>query len=68
MTSKSAFTKIQLSNQKISFIGYLAFVSNHMSADIAHSGNSAHIELNIFYVWKREGSTWRLLTRKAFKA
>jgi ketosteroid isomerase-like protein len=67
VTGKSAFTKIQLSDQKVSFIGDLAFVSNHMSADIAPSGKPAHVELNIFYVWKKEGSTWKLLARKAFK-
>jgi ketosteroid isomerase-like protein len=67
VTGKSAFTKIQLSDQKITFIGDLAFVSNHMSADIAPSGKPAHVELNIFYVWKKEGNSWKLLARKAFK-
>ena len=61
VTGKSAFTKIQLSDQKITFIGDMAFVSNHMSADIAPSGKPAHVELNIFYVWKKEGNTWKLL-------
>ena len=67
VTGKSAFTKIQLSDQKITFIGDMAFVSNHMSADIAPSGKPAHVELNIFYVWKKDGNTWKLLARKAFK-
>ena len=39
VTGKSAFTKIQLSDQKITFIGDMAFVSNHMSADIAISAD-----------------------------
>jgi ketosteroid isomerase-like protein len=67
VTGKSAFTKIQLSDQKITFIADMAFVSNHMSADIAPSGKPAHVELNIFYVWKKDGNTWKLLARKAFK-
>jgi ketosteroid isomerase-like protein len=67
VAGKSAFTKIQLSDQKITFIGDLAFVSNHMSADIAPSGKPAHVELNIFYVWEKEGGSWKLLARKAFK-
>lgn len=67
VSGKSAFTKIQLSDQKISFIGDLAFVSNHVSADIAPSGKPDHVELNVFYVWKRDGNTWKLLARKAFK-
>jgi ketosteroid isomerase-like protein len=67
VSGKSAFTKIQLSDQKITFIGDMVFVSNHMSADIAPSGKPDHVELNIFYVWKKEGNNWKLLARKAFK-
>lgn len=67
VTKKSVMTKIDLSNQKISIVGDLAFVSNHMSADVAPGGKPGHVELNIFYVWKKTGDSWKLLARKAFK-
>lgn len=67
VNKKSVMTKIDLSNQKITIIGDLAFVSNHMSADVAPGGKPGHVELNIFYVWKKNGDAWKLLARKAFK-
>lgn len=67
VNKKSVFTKIELTDQKISIVGDLAFVSNHMSADVAPGGKPGHVELNIFYVWKKNGDTWKLLARKAFK-
>lgn len=67
VTKKSVMTKIDLSNQKITIVGDLAFVSNHMSADVAPGGKPGHVELNIFYVWKKTGDSWKLLARKAFK-
>ena len=67
VNKKSVFTKIDLTDQKISFVGDLAFVSNHMSADVAPGGKPGHVELNIFYVWKKNGDSWKLLARKAFK-
>ena len=67
VNKKSVFTKIDLTDQKVSIVGDLAFVSNHMSADVAPGGKPGHVELNIFYVWKKSGDTWKLLARKAFK-
>jgi ketosteroid isomerase-like protein len=67
VNKKSVMTKIDLSNQKISIVGDLAFVSNHMSADVAPGGKPGHVDLNIFYVWKKNGDSWKLLARKAFK-
>jgi len=67
VNKKSVFTKIDLTDQKISIVGDLAFVSNHMSADVAPGGKPGHVELNIFYVWKKNGDSWKLLARKAFK-
>ena len=67
VTKKSVMTKIDLSNQQISIVGDLAFVSNHMSADVAPGGKPGHVELNIYYVWKKSGDSWKLLARKAFK-
>lgn len=67
VTKKSVMTKIDLSNQQITIVGDLAFVSNHMSADVAPGGKPGHVELNIYYVWKKSGDSWKLLARKAFK-
>ena len=67
VNKKSVMTKIDLSNQKITIVGDLAFVSNHMSADVAPGGKPGHVELNIFYVWKKSGDSWKLIARKAFK-
>jgi ketosteroid isomerase-like protein len=67
VTKKSVITKIDLSNQKITVVGDLAFASNHMSADVAPGGKPGHVELNIFYVWKKSGDSWKLIARKAFK-
>jgi len=67
VNKKSVMTKIDLSNQQITIVGDLAFVSNHMSADVAPGGKPGHVELNIFYVWKKSGDSWKLIARKAFK-
>ena len=64
---KSVFTKIDVTNQKITMMGDLAIVRNHISADIAPSGKPGHVELEIIYVFRIEGGEWRLIGRQAFK-
>lgn len=66
-SGRSDFVKIELKNQTITLSGDTALVRHELVADTADGGVANTIHLGIFLVWQKEGDTWKLLGRQAFK-
>ncbi len=66
-TKKSDFKTIELSNQSITVAGQTAIVRHILKADTNDGGIPGKVYLGIMLVWEKQGNTWKLLARQAFK-
>ena len=64
---RSVFVKIDITNQKMTLMGDVAIVRNHLSGDTNTGGKPAHVELDVTYVFRLEGGDWKLIARQAYK-
>lgn len=66
-TKKSDFKTIELSNQSVTVAGHTAIVRHVLNADTNDGGIPGKVHLGIMLVWEKQGNTWKLLARQAFK-
>lgn len=68
-SKKTVYKGINLSNQTIALAGPNAIVRHAwMGESGSGDGNWAMSKLGILQVWQKQGSSWKLLARQAFKA
>lgn len=66
-TKKSDFKTIELSDQSLTVAGNTAIVRHVLKADTNDGGIPGKVNLGIVLVWEKQGDTWKLLARRAFK-
>jgi ketosteroid isomerase-like protein len=67
VTGKSAFTKIDLKDQKIAVDGNTAIVRHKFIADTNDNGKTNTIALGVLQVWKKINNKWQLYARQGYK-
>jgi ketosteroid isomerase-like protein len=69
VSKKTVYKSIELSNQTVAIAGDAAIVRH---AWVSESGNGDgkwnESKLGVLQVWQKQGSSWKLLARQAFKA
>ena len=66
-TKKSDFKTIELSDQSVTVAGNTAIVRHVLKADTNDGGIPGKVNLGIVLVWEKQGDSWKLLARRAFK-
>jgi ketosteroid isomerase-like protein len=67
VTGKSAFTKIDIKDQRISVEGNTAIVRHRFFADTNDNGKTNSIALGVLQVWKKINGRWQLYARQGYK-
>jgi len=66
-SGKSDFVTIEFKEQTIKFAGKTAIVRHQLHAKTNDGGKPGEVHLGIMLVWQKEGKTWKLLARQAYK-
>jgi len=66
-SGKSDFVEITLSNQTVKVTGTTALVRHQLDAKTNDGGKPGEVHLGILLVWQKQGKTWKLLGRQAYK-
>jgi len=66
-SGKSDFVKIDFKDQTIKVTGKTAIVRHQLHANTNDGGKPGEVHLGILLVLQKEGKTWKLLGRQAFK-
>ena len=67
VTGKSDFTKIDVSDQKITINGNTAIVRHVLKGETVNNGATTALNIGVMLVWQKERKEWKLLGRQAFK-
>ncbi len=63
----SDFVSIDYKNQTVKVTGKTALVRHELHAKTNDGGKPGEVHLGILLVWQKEGTTWKLLGRQAYK-
>ena len=63
----SDFVSVAYKNQTIKVTGKTAIVRHELHAKTNDGGKPGEAHIGVMLVWQKEGSTWKLLGRQAFK-
>jgi hypothetical protein len=61
------FGEITISNQTISVVGEDAIVRHSFVGHTTGGGRITPVNIGVLQMWKKQGTTWRLLARQAFR-
>lgn len=68
VSRESAFRKIELGEQTISIVSDEAIVRHLFTGEtISPAGQVTPVKIGVLQVWTKEGGTWRLLARQAYR-
>ena len=67
VSGNSDFVTIDLSEQTISIVGDVALVRHKLVAETNNNGQPGKANIGVLLVWKKQGGSWKLLARQAFK-
>ena len=66
-SKKSDFVSIELKNQTVKVAGKTAMVRHELHAKTNDGGKPGEVHLGILLVWQKQGGSWKLLGRQAYK-
>lgn len=66
-SKRQTFPSITLSDRSVSVVGDDAIARHVFSGEVVTDGKSAPVHIGVMQVWHRDGGSWRLLARQAFK-
>lgn len=66
-SGKSDFVSIELKNQTVQMAGKTALVRHELHATTNDGGKPGEVHLGILLVWQKQGGSWKLLGRQAYK-
>lgn len=66
-SGKSDFVEIEFRDQTISVTDKTAIVRHQLHAKTNDGGKPGEVHLGILLVWQKQGKSWKLLARQAFK-
>ncbi len=61
------FGSIRLSGQTISVVGDNAIVRHTFDGETTGGGRTTPVHIGVLQIWHKEGGTWKLLARQAFR-
>ena len=64
---RSVWNFIDLSNQNIQIVGNNAIVRHMFTGENVSEGKTNAIKIGILMVWQKQGGSWKLLARQAYK-
>jgi ketosteroid isomerase-like protein len=66
-SGKSDFVSIEFKNQTIKVTGKTAVVRHELHAKTNDGGKPGEVHLGILLVWQKQGGSWKMLARQAYK-
>jgi len=67
-SGESHFTRLDISEQKITISGDLAIVRHKLAGDTANKGKDpGQVKLGVLYAWQKVKGNWLLMGRQAYK-
>jgi ketosteroid isomerase-like protein len=67
VSKKTVYKSIVLSDQTVAVAGNDAIVRHAWASESESGGKSSVSKIGILQVWQKEGASWKLLARQAFK-
>lgn len=68
LSRKEIFKSITLTDQSTRFVGNNAIVRQTFASDLELEGKPLSVKLGELQIWLKQGASWRLIARQAFKA
>jgi hypothetical protein len=66
-SKKTVYKSIVLTDQTVTVAGNDAIVRHAWSSESVSDGKSTMSKIGVLQVWQKQGPTWKLLARQAFK-
>jgi hypothetical protein len=66
-SKKTVYKSIVLSGQTVAIAGNAAIVRHAWASESESGGKSTLSKIGILQVWQKQGASWKLLARQAFK-
>ena len=66
-SKKSVFKTLDFKDQTIAVTGNTAIVRNTFVSDVESEGKVNPVKVGVMQVWQKEGDSWKLFARQAFK-
>jgi hypothetical protein len=66
-SKKTVYKSIVLSDQTVAVAGDNAIVRHAWSSESVSDGKSTMSKIGVMQVWQKQGTSWKLLARQAFK-
>ncbi len=66
-SKKTVYKSIVLSDQTVAVAGNAAIVRHAWASESESGGKSTLSKIGILQVWQKQGASWKLLARQAFK-
>jgi ketosteroid isomerase-like protein len=64
---KTIYKSITLSDPKVSVVGNNAIARHTFAAEVEAGGQASSPKIGVMQVWVKDGGTWKLLARQAFR-
>jgi ketosteroid isomerase-like protein len=64
---KTVYNSITLSDPKVAVVGNNAIARHTFSAEVEANGQKSSPKIGVMQVWVKDGGSWKLLARQAFK-
>lgn len=66
-SKKAVFKTLEFKDQTIAVTGNTAIVRNTFVSDVETDGKVNAVKVGVLQVWQKEGATWKLYARQAFR-
>jgi len=66
-SKKTIYKSIVLSDQTVAVVGNNAIVRHAWASESESGGKSSLSKIGVLQVWQKQGASWKLLARQAFK-
>jgi hypothetical protein len=66
-SKKTVYKSIVLSDQSVAVAGNAAIVRHAWASESESGGKSTLSKIGVLQVWQKQGASWKLLARQAFK-
>jgi ketosteroid isomerase-like protein len=67
VSKKTVYKSIVLSDQTVAVAGNNAIVRHAWASESESGGKSTSSKIGVLQVWQKQGASWKLLARQAFK-
>lgn len=61
------YTKVDITDQKINFVGKTAIVRHTYAADYTADGKPGSLKIGVMLIWQETKGKWKLIARQAYR-